>query len=163
MRWSFGAAAAFAFVLFAAWFVLSPYIVIWQLENAVRNGDARALADLVDFPAVRESVKASLGPTPAGTALGAGIAMLLAEPVVDGMLTPEGVAAMLRTSSAPPSTTAPAGSAPAPPFAVGMHYLSIDRFGVALAWAPAHARLEARLCRTNVFAWHLCSISMRSP
>jgi hypothetical protein len=44
-------------------YVAAPVIAAWQIREAVRTGDAARLRDKVDWPAVRQSLKASIGET----------------------------------------------------------------------------------------------------
>jgi hypothetical protein len=52
-RWVLIAAVAMATVGYAAY----PFVTLYQLESAVRDGDALTLADLVDWYSVREGIK----------------------------------------------------------------------------------------------------------
>lgn len=47
---------AIALLLFLAW----PYYTLWRLDQAVRDGDRAALAELVDLDAVRGEIKKKL-------------------------------------------------------------------------------------------------------
>lgn len=96
---------AFLVVLFAAvWMYFTPYLAMRKLEAAAEAGDTRALNDLVDFPALRESVKSELRSTVSRriasdegnplAALGGLIAGKLASPFVDAAVTPQGIAAL---------------------------------------------------------------------
>jgi hypothetical protein len=44
-------------LLVVAWFYAAPYITFYQLRQAAKEGDAEALSELVNFPAVKESLK----------------------------------------------------------------------------------------------------------
>jgi len=44
----------------AAWIYLSPRLAAKHLQDAARTGDVAALNELVDFPLVREQLKADL-------------------------------------------------------------------------------------------------------
>ena len=53
--------AAWAAILSLAGSIyLGPYIAAWRIRRAVTAGDSQALAELVDFPAVREDLKGEL-------------------------------------------------------------------------------------------------------
>lgn len=41
-------------------YVASPYVSFWRFTQALRAGDTEAFASRVDFPKVRESIKAQL-------------------------------------------------------------------------------------------------------
>ncbi|VVE38663.1 hypothetical protein PCE31106_04016 [Pandoraea cepalis] len=122
----------------------TPYYTLWRARDAADARDATALSSYVDYPAVRESLKTSLHDELSrqmdkqrGNAFGA-LALALggwvSDRVVEALLTPEAVAAMLRGDSTglPPAPGAPAprdaapqaqGSAPpAPPPAAADPY-----------------------------------------
>ena len=110
-----GAIALLA-VLGGGWYFASPLYAMSQLRDAARAGDAGALEQRVDFPALREDLKAELraeiagsGENPLG-ALGASIGMAIVDPLIDGFVTPQMVARLVRDGKA----QAP-GAAPPPP------------------------------------------------
>ncbi|EON10646.1 MULTISPECIES: DUF2939 domain-containing protein [Pandoraea] len=107
----------------------TPYYTLWRARDAANARDATALSSYVDYPAVRESLKMSLHDEltrqmdkQRGNAFGA-LALALggwvSDRVVEALLTPEAVAAMLRGDSTglPPAPDAPAphDAAPQPP------------------------------------------------
>jgi hypothetical protein len=62
------AAALAAFVL-AAGYVASPFVTVWTIREAIRSGNAEYLDAKLEWPTVRETLRASLteyaiGPTP---------------------------------------------------------------------------------------------------
>jgi hypothetical protein len=91
-------------VLFAGvWLYFTPYLAMNKLQKAARQGDEDAMAELVDFPALRESVKGNVRSAvsnavgrehnPIGV-LGGILAGAVAGPVVDAVVTPQGIAAL---------------------------------------------------------------------
>lgn len=98
--------AAAALALLLAYVATGPYRTIDAIREAVKEEDPRALAKQVDFPALRSNLKAQLGDrlvreagpdiqaSPFG-ALGLRIANGLAGGIVDAMVTPVGLAAMM--------------------------------------------------------------------
>ncbi|ALS64627.1 DUF2939 domain-containing protein [Pandoraea apista] len=104
----------------------TPYYTLWRARDAANARDATALSAYVDYPAVRESLKTNLHDELSrqmdkqrGNAFGA-LALALggwvSDRVVEALLTPEAVAAMLRGDSTglPPAPGAPAPSDAAP-------------------------------------------------
>jgi hypothetical protein len=100
-RW-IGAAALLIVALAALWYVASPWYTLREMKAAARAGDSDAFASYVDFPALRKDLKAELrtrlrarsrseGGGLAGLALALGSA--LADPVIDGLVSPGGVRA----------------------------------------------------------------------
>jgi len=98
------AGAAGALLVVAATSFASPWWTLQRLQTAVAHRDADAVNAQVDFPALRESVKsqilASMNGAPGdGTnpvaALATSFAMAAANPLVDMIASPRGVAIML--------------------------------------------------------------------
>jgi len=90
-------------VLFAGVYLyFTPYLALNKLQKAAERGDEQTMAELVDFPALRESVKGNVrgavahsvgGRNPIGV-LGGILAGAVAGPVVDAVVTPQGIAAL---------------------------------------------------------------------
>jgi hypothetical protein len=86
-------------------FYASPYLTLYQMYQAVEHRDAQAISSSVDFPALRASVKENLQSVvlketakqnnPILNLIGAALGSALADPVLDRMVTPEGVMALL--------------------------------------------------------------------
>jgi hypothetical protein len=83
----------------------SPYLTLYQIYQAVDHRDSQAISDSVDFPALRESVKENLQSVvlketakqnnPILNLIGAALGKVMVNPVIDSMVTPEGVMALL--------------------------------------------------------------------
>lgn len=92
-------------LLIACWIYASPYLAVRGMKEAVKNGDAVALADYVNFPALKESLKASFTAQMTKSmgemkdnpfaALGAAMANALINPMIESLVSPEGLAAMM--------------------------------------------------------------------
>lgn len=94
-------------LVFGGWYVGSPLWAMHQLSQAAESADPAALDERVDYPALRQSlkdelrtqIKDSMGDT-APDALedfGVVVAMGLADPAVDALVTPERTATLIRT------------------------------------------------------------------
>ena len=100
------ALALAAVLLVLAWVAAGPYMTIRAIQQAVQAQDAGELAEQVDFPALRASLKAQMvdalirqaGPEVQTNAFGA-IALTMATGVVnglvDGMVNPAGLSAVI--------------------------------------------------------------------
>jgi hypothetical protein len=99
------AGAAGALLVAAATSFASPWWTLHSLRSAVDRHDAEGVAAQVDFPALRDSVKSQLlgsltrdagneGGNPFA-AIGKAFARAVADPVVDAIVSPAGVAAMV--------------------------------------------------------------------
>ena len=122
-------AAAIAIVAFGAWFYFLPYIAFSGMKSAIDARDASRLAGYVNFPALKDSIKAGLSARIAARvsdtrekslfgALGAALAGVFVDPLVDAFVTPESLAMILKAEMpkpAPPPARQPPPSAPAPP------------------------------------------------
>lgn len=166
-------------VVMLIWLVVSPYFVLWQISNAAKSGDADSMSVLVDFPAVRESIKGSLiaavtknaAMASNSSSVGAGLGLMFAGPMinstVDSMVTPQGISSAIKTGKMP-DPTRPSGSQEAATSSggsavhYGTHYVSFDRFAVNHE-SSGQPAIEIRLCRVNVFGWKLCSVSINLP
>jgi hypothetical protein len=102
-RSSFSTLLVLAVLFAGVWLYFTPYIALNKLQKAARQGDQQAMAELVDFPSLRESVKGNVRSAvensvgrernPIGV-LGGILAGAVAGPVVDAVVTPQGIAAL---------------------------------------------------------------------
>lgn len=85
----------------------SPYLTLHQMKTAVANRDADGLSRHVDFPALRENMKAQMLAAMSDhdtkkdsnpfAAMGQAIAAALVGPMVDAITTPAAVMAIMKT------------------------------------------------------------------
>ncbi len=83
----------------------TPYFTLYQMYQSAKSNDFQGVASHVDFPALRESVKANMKTMfaqetakqddPLMGILGKFLGGIVLDPVVDAVVTPEGVAALL--------------------------------------------------------------------
>jgi hypothetical protein len=101
------ASAILLAALLAAWYFLSPFLLLRSLSTAVKNDDRDAIATDVDFPAVRDGLKQQLdsyietrvaGPRKRDpfARLLLSLAPSIGGQVIDAVVTPDGVATILR-------------------------------------------------------------------
>lgn len=175
-----GVAVAAVAVFAIAW-AAAPVLAAQALIRAAKAGDERKLERLVDFPALRESLKDELNaelvarmrqdPRVADSGLG-GLGMMLAPMIlsgaVDTLVTPEVVADMVRTAEAPDPTRPPA---PEPPGDAAdgddIHqswgYRSLDEFAVTLTDRDQpDDHLALILERRGLFDWKLAAVDLQS-
>ena len=116
--------AAFLAVVVLVFAGFQPVFAFQALANAGQAGDSGRLATLVDFPAVRDDLKVQLSDRIEAAssrekgvfgALGALLGPTVVDQVVDAAVTPEGVAAILRSGRAPLSDVSAAKTALPPP------------------------------------------------
>jgi Protein of unknown function (DUF2939) len=104
-------AAAVAAIALAASVYASPYYALHQMKNAIAERNVDALASQVDFPALRGSIKRQLEKTMGDSiqaatasdnpfaAMGQAMVTTMLGKMVDAMVSPEGVAAMVSKSA----------------------------------------------------------------
>ena len=96
-------------VLGGVGFYCTPYLAYRNMRIAAENKDTEALNSYVDFPSLKESLKANLndkiardsggkGEGDAMDKLGAAIASAFINPMIDAFVTPEGLAMIVRGS-----------------------------------------------------------------
>lgn len=169
--------------LLVGWYAASPFLVMDELQKAAKAGDRDKLEQLVDFPRVRESLKADFTAGLMKKAQNdaemrdnpfAGLAALfvpaLVDRIVDVAVSPEGIARMQegRGVATPPGAK-PMGEAPkaetaSKPKAAGdkpklkAHYSSLDRFRVD---QPTDAGpMTWVFARQGLFGWKLIRIEL---
>lgn len=157
----------------------SPYWAVHQLRAAADAADADALQDYVDFPALRESIKAEiqakvvvpeitdpkLQERPLG-GIGAMVASAMIGSMVDAMVTPAGVASMMRGKPDPKAAALPSsagssaaqrGEAPRARYA----YDGFNRFSVTYQDGDKADRSVALILRRDgLFGWKLVRVKL---
>jgi hypothetical protein len=125
-------------LLAGGWYFGSPVWTLHRMGEAAEIRDGTTLAAFVDFPPLRESVKAQLkeqlasrvasGTDTGLAALGEVVAFNLVDSVVDGFVTPEAMIALF--AHTPPAHAKPPFGASAADGSI--HYEDVDHFSVAL-------------------------------
>ena len=133
-------------IALAAYTAAGPYLTVNAIRHAVKAQDAAALSKQVDFPALRSSLKAQLADrlarefgAPAGdsplASFGLTIASGLSGGLVDAMVTPMGLGAMMegrkvwdRASGAPMPSVDQPDVRPEPLQGASYRYESLSRF-----------------------------------
>jgi Protein of unknown function (DUF2939) len=147
----------------------SPYLALYRMREAVRARDAIALTPYIDFPAVRESVKASVNARIGAemakdvernpfAALGVAFAAAIVNPLVDAMVTPEGMAAML--SGERPSLKREASKTPdVDAVDTTARYVDVDRFVLTVHQrGDASPPIEFTLERVGLAGWKVVGV-----
>jgi len=123
----------------AAWVYLSPRLAAKHLRDAARTGDVEALNEVVDFPLVRENLKADLkasllestskrdSKNTFGMALAAGLCGLMVDGLVNQFVSPSGIAALVRYGS-----TDSTRAQPEPQLVTTMRYRDASTFAVTV-------------------------------
>lgn len=171
-------AAAVAVIGVAVTAYASPYYALHQIKTALAERDADALATHVDFPALRASVKAQLEASMARSieatagsgnplaALGQSIASAMLGKMVDTMVSPAGVVALVNKSAVSPQAGADArADAPADgaqkKAGYSASYAGVNTFVVRAKDGNAQEGALV-LQRHGVWGWKLSSIEIAS-
>ncbi|MDN2671710.1 DUF2939 domain-containing protein [Janthinobacterium sp. SUN026] len=169
-------AAAAAVIAVAVTAYASPYYTLHQIKTALAERNADALAAHVDFPALRASVKTQLEASMARSieatagsgnplaALGQSIASAMLGKMVDTMVSPAGVVALVNKSAvspqAEPNPDAPAdGARKKADYSAG--YAGLNTFIVRAKDGNAQEGALI-LLRHGVWGWKLSSIEIAS-
>lgn len=130
-NWLIGLALAAA-ALFAGWYYASPLYAMNGLREAAESGNEAALEGSVDFPVLRENLKAELRAKITAELgdslgdLGARFGMAMADQLIDGLITPEAIATLVRQGNVLPQSSdeAPAAQPEAAEWAIERNGLS---------------------------------------
>lgn len=152
-------------------YYLSPYWALNELRKAAEEGNAEALNEQVDFPAVRQNLKDSFNaqmtkemgnkPDDGWGQAGAAIAMAFSGPIIDAFVTPQNVAAVIRGEEigAPGEKKKKKPAKPAEPPELKPHYETKDRFVVDLhEKGKEEEKVGLVFRREGLFKWKLYSI-----
>ena len=170
-----------AVALFGIAWAAAPVFAAQALIRAAKAGDERKIETLVDFPALRESLKAELNaelmdrvrrdPRVADSGLG-GLGMMLAPMIlsgaVDAVVTPDVVAQMVRTADAPDPTRSSepepgAGRVGGDDIHQAWGYRSLNAFAVTLTDRDRpDDHLALILERRGLFDWKLAAVHLQT-
>ena len=168
-------AAAVAAIAIAATAYASPYYALRQIKTALAERNADALAAHVDFPALRASVKTQLEASMARSieatagsgnplaALGQSIASAMLGKMVDTMVSPAGVVALVNKSAVSPQADADApadGARKKAEYSAG--YAGVNTFVVRAKDGNAQDGALV-LQRHGLWDWKLSSIEIATP
>jgi len=171
MRKSWIIAIGIAAALLVLAYGASPYLAVRGFVAAAKQGDAEKLRGSVDFPAVRADLKPQLAAAVTTrmerdpqmrdnplAGLGAMLMPSILDRMIDSLVTPEGIAALVRAGKVGRADT---DSAAPRRVDYGFHYVALNRFDVTLrrqgaASDPVNLVFERR----GLFAWKLIRIAL---
>jgi hypothetical protein len=169
-----------AVVLFGLVWAAAPVLAAQALIRAAKAGDEKKIERLVDFPALRQSLKDELtaelaaqmrhDPRVAESGLG-GLGLILAPMLVSGavdaVVTPEVVARMVTTAEAPDPTVRdqpePGDAADEDDIHQAWGYRDLNAFAVTLTDRDhPDQRLALILERRGLFEWKLAAVDIQN-
>lgn len=169
-----------AVALFALAWAAAPVLAAQALIRAAKAGDADRIEQLVDFPALRQSLKDELTTELAAhmrrdsgladsrlDGLGMILAPMLLSGAVDAVVTPEVVAQMVTTAEAPDPTVRdrpePADARDSDDIHQAWGYRNLNAFSVTLTDRDhPDQRLALILERRGVFSWKLAAVDIQN-
>ncbi len=159
--------------------VTGPYSTVQHIKHAVKTRDEAELAEYVDFPVLRQNLKAQAGEAVGKKSglegplagIAAGIVSALAGGVIDYFITPQGLARImsgeLSSLAIPPKSPSPDGSAdhdsepnkkPADKLFTDARY-TFDALDQTSVWAKTKDSKETRFILTRSgLKWRLTNI-----
>ena len=157
-------------VVILGYIFASPYITVNQIKAAVKSSDAEALAERVDFPVLRQNLKDQLNASIMTNmskeidednqfaAFGAALGGMMAERMIDALVTPAGIARMMQNRQFGQEGAAEgssAGQVEGEPFADAvMSYESFNRFVIILPGSESEQEVKYVLSRKGI-GWKL--------
>ena len=162
MKIGLGIAIAFILALLA-WLFIAPVLSAQELQRALRDNDPAAIQNLVNFPALRENLRGTLGANLAGQAnkstlepggiFGAALAGLMMGPIVDALVTPAGLSALFKGGTGTFTGQAP-GS-----IRVSSGLQALNRYAITLTDVDNPASVVTLVLMPNGLQWQLTAIS----
>lgn len=160
------------FAVFCVWFFFTPYLAVNSMKSAAETRDVAKLASHVDFPALKESMKATFNAKlvaeaakgkqgNAIPALGAAMAAAFINPMIDALVTPESLAMMMKGEKPQSGKDGVPSRESDPGTDTSMAYESFNRFVVAVRKkGEAGEPVAFVLNRDGLFSWKLSAIRL---
>lgn len=163
---------ASAFVIFSTWFYFAPYLAVSGMKSAAEAKDAVKLSDYVNFPALKESLKASFNAKLTSdvvkekdgnpfAALGATLAAAFINQMIDAFVTPESLAMMMRGDKPQSAKNIEKTKFLDSNVDTSMTYESFDRFVVTVKKkGTTEEPLGLVFNRDGMFSWKLSAVRL---
>lgn len=162
----------FVFVAFSTWFYFTPHLSVSGMKSAAEAKNSAKLSGYVNFPSLRESLKASFSAKFAPdlekmkndkpfAGFGAAMANALINPLIDALVTPENLGMMVNGYK-PHSVKESEKTKPTDTDAdISMAYESLDRFVVTVRKTGAPKDVFGLVFhRDGLFSWKLSALRM---
>ncbi|RKQ60809.1 hypothetical protein C8E02_0564 [Vogesella indigofera] len=166
---------ALAAIAVSGWFYYTPYMAVHGMQDAVQERNATKLASYVDFPVVKENLKAELNGQMLQklqgnpfAAVGVVFAGALVNAMVDAIVSPQGLAMMMQGEKPLPAATAEATDSnmqkqpnEADKVEFKMGYDGLSQFTVKVYQRDKPDQtINLVLQRHNLVSWHLTEIRL---
>ena len=147
------------------WYIESPLYTLGQMRDAAKANDADALSSYVDYPALRESVKAEITARVAYTErkdrsglgpLEAALSSAITGPLTDAVVSPAGIRAMLASKQADEVL----GNIPKPPVHVDSD-AAIERHGLSEFVVKSRSKPQGAIVfKRHWLGWKLSGVEL---
>lgn len=161
MKIGLGIAVAFLLAVLA-WLFIAPVLSAQELQRALRDNDVPAIQNVVNFVALRENLRGTLGANlggqgskatlEPGSVFGKALAGLMMGPIVDALVTPAGLSALFKGG-----TGAFTGQAPGN-IRVSSGLQALNRYAVTLTDLNNPASVVTLVLMPNGLQWQLTAI-----
>jgi len=159
-------------ILFSVWFFFTPHLTVSAMKSAAEARDAAKLSSYVNFPALKDSLKASFNAKMVSeiqkkkdgnpfSALGVAMAAALINPMIDALVTPESLAMLMEGEKPGHERNTTASAQSEPNTETVMSYESFDRFIVTIKKKEkAGEPIGFVFNRDSLFSWKLSAIRL---
>lgn len=171
----YGLALTVIAAVVGVWFWFTPHIAANNMKKAVEANDSATLSSYINFPSLKESLKANFNAMLATEvvkskdsnpfeALGAALAAAFINPMIDALVTPESLAMMMQGNKpnlgkGKPGTEKKFSESSDTEMTMG--YESFDRFAVSIKKkGDADAPVTFVFHREGLFTWRLGSLRL---
>lgn len=155
-------------------FYYLPHWAVYNMKKAAENKDAEALSSYVDFPALKESLKAnfntmmasevsnSMGDNPFA-AFGVALATAFINPIIDNLVTPESLAMLMKGEKPKFNNTQSKSNVESSPQGgetrTSMRYDNLNRFIVSFKNKESQEeQVKLIFKRDGIISWKLCAL-----
>jgi phosphotransferase system glucose/maltose/N-acetylglucosamine-specific IIC component len=163
---------AVALIAFGTWFYFTPHFAVRAMKSAAEANDAARLSGYVNFPALKESLKASFNAKIAAevtresdgnpfAAFGAALAVAMVNPMIDALVTPESLAMMMKGDKLRPEEMAQRRPSAESEVDTSMAYEGFDRFVVTVRKKGSDEEpIGLVFNRDGMFSWKLSALRL---
>jgi hypothetical protein len=151
------------------WYWLSPGLAMKGLKDAALAGDKEELRDRVDFPAIRESMKSQMRAMMLAemakekdnpfAAMGMAFAGAIIDPMIDGMISPDGIKVMVESGKMKNPDKSAAEQTKGEETDWAIERRGFDRF-TAHPKAKEGEKVPTLVFQRDGFSWDLVDIEM---
>ncbi|HIJ90856.1 MAG: DUF2939 domain-containing protein [Desulfobulbaceae bacterium] len=153
-------------------FYFTPHLAVRGMRSAAEEKNAAKFSGYVDFPAVKENLKASFNAKLASqlgkekganpfAAMGDAMAAALINPIVESLVTPESLAIMMEGDKSQPGENNTKSPQSGPGTDTSMSYESFDRFVVTVKQKrETGGAIGLVFNRDGIFSWKLSALRL---